>query len=176
MFWVVYYLIFLGIFGTISRYSNSPSTWAFCSILLGTQIYDSSDRLLPLRSKFVEISVWESQLTSDLWQTFAAKYRDIIFVLPKNHPPGWISMSKFAVDNKLAINAGLVAHYDSERLTKYWASLKADVIQQRFNDESLYVFLNDSLWQTALDTRRSADFIDELDGHKVLAPRFYLSN
>ena len=85
-------------------------------------------------------------------------------------------MSKFAVDNKLAINAGLVAHYDSERLTKYWASLKADVIQQRFNDESLYVFLNDSLWQTALDTRRSADFIDELDGHKVLAPRFYLSN
>jgi hypothetical protein len=171
MFWPVFYLIYAGIFWLAFRYASQKFILAACAALLLIQLSDSSPALRGFHKRMTQAD-WQSPLTAPQWAQFGKRYSRIVYVLPQFTPPRWMELTHFAAMNRMAVSAGYFARVDLNLIEQQKETVRAAVLAGQFDENTLYVFDDDALWQHMQQQPRAGDLLQELNGVRVLAPKF----
>ncbi|MGL4574845.1 MAG: hypothetical protein ACRCV9_08660, partial [Burkholderiaceae bacterium] len=171
MFWPVYYLIYLAIFFLLFRHANRRFAVGACAVLLLAQFSDSAPALGGFRERFSQAR-WETPLKAPQWNELAKRYQKIIYVLPANTPQRWAELAQFAATNGLAINMGYFARVNSVALEKARTQLAGAIAAGQWEQNALYVFDDEALWNVAQQQAKPGDVAKTLDGIRVFAPGF----
>jgi hypothetical protein len=170
MFWPVYYLLYLAILMLAFRGLSRRAALGACALALLVQLADSAPALRRYNAQLAHAPKRVSPLKSALWAEIAARYRRVVYVLPRNGPEIFLPWAAFAAEHGLAINFGYFARVDSERLSASRNATEAAVLAQRLAPDTLYVFDSAALWNMASAQPRAGDALGVLDGYRIIAP------
>jgi Family of unknown function (DUF6311) len=171
MFWPAYYLIYFAIFFLLFRHANRRYVVVACAVLLIAQISDSAPALNGFRERFASAN-WQTPLRAPQWKEFGKRYEHIVYVLPQFTPPRWIELTHFAAMNKMSVNAGYFARIDMNILERERQAVRAAIEGNRLDPKTLYIFDDEPYWHFARRQAGPDDLVEELDGVRVLAPKF----
>lgn len=169
-FWPVYYLIYLLVFYSIFTKTKRTTAIALCIFALLFQTFDSSQAIFHFRKKFTNTPKWTTPLKSPKWAEFATRYNKIIYVCPQNMPPHWMPVCEFAAKNKMSINSGAFARIDTVKRNDAVVRVTNSILNNTLDDECLYIFIHDGLWNQTQSKLKSEDFRGIVDGIRVIAP------
>jgi len=169
-FWPLFYLIYLGIFYLIFTRVKVEIARALIAFFLIFQIFDSKGAMNQLAEKWNGAPTYISPLRSHLWNELAKTYDQIIYVLPSNSPKNWLPLTLYAVSNNLKINIGSFSRVNSEKLNSTRVNVISDLSDSKFDDKTLYIFNDESLWKMAAFKKGINAILGSLDGFKVLIP------
>lgn len=171
-FWPLYYLILLAILRGLLLTFPPRAALAVGLAALLVQALDSRPGLERLYSRLHPAAASTVPLRSPMWRDLGAHYRRLIVVLPRNAPPSWQVLARFAADHGMAINSGYFARTDPRRTAQARAALAAAIVDNRLDREALYVFQDDRLWRLASVQARPGDVVATLDDFRILAPGY----
>ena len=114
---------------------------------------------------------WSSPMRAALWKDVGERYDKIIYVLPHNHPPGWIPLAHFAASHRMSINIGYFGRVNGNREALARDSVAESVRSNRLSADSLYVFEDEALWNIASARIGTSDFAGAVDGFRIIAPK-----
>jgi len=180
MFWVAYYLIlFSAIYAIISLCKNKMSTNKTALMLAVFFIVQFVDMSNALRQIKFEMKIrYENKDSfvlhqSDFWENVKNKYQKIIFLPVSGNPRKYNSIAYFAAINHLKINSGYVARYSNFSAKAANKEHIIEILDGNFNENAIYVFSDQALWIVAQQSTSKSDFIGEVDGYKIIAPKYY---
>ncbi len=111
-----------------------------------------------------------------MWGTFDTRYRHVSFVggyrepeMEKFETSRYLPITVFAAEHGMSINDGYFAR-PPKGGSEYIHSELNDLKKGKRNDDTLYIFRNDSGRYTIPE--ESKHFVGIIDGYKVLAPNF----
>ncbi|MBT6796050.1 hypothetical protein HOA97_03845 [bacterium] len=198
MVWLIFYLLYCGIFFVISQSKYLKIYYFILPILLVIQIFDSSVIAANFRSKISDTrtynlkpyinskdpaniaivktlnSFWESPLVSPEWQVLKQNYKTIVYVYPKNRPSGAYPLVLFAAKNKLSTNFGYFSRYKGSKKEEIYSKIDKVLDTNSFDKDSIYIF-DDSLeqkWILTLGQCLTSDLCKTIDGYRVFAKDF----
>lgn len=173
--WPVYYGIYIAIFALIFSFLKpylAIPTLLFAAML---QLYDTKNMFQHHQDKFTRLLKIESPMKSELWNEFSKLYDQVIWVsLPRTGYVGWMPIADYAAKNNMGTNAAHYGRSDPIKMGLYNKKLEELVINNNFNDKSLYIFQDDLLWNVAKVRATKNDLVGSLDGFKFFAP-YYLN-
>lgn len=169
-FWLDYYLIYLSLFYIIFTKIKPNFAIILLTILLLIQIIDMKYAWQRYGDKFINSPKYSLKMKSDIWQNIAKEYKHISMVLPQNKPKSWLPLSHFAANNNMTINTGFFARVNSIKLSQEQEKLQNIVMQNKYLDDTLYVFNNDYLYKMALDKMSKTDIAIKVDSFYLLLP------
>jgi hypothetical protein len=172
MFWPVFYAIYLAVLCFIFHRFNRRVAASLCVVLIGLQVADSSAALQHFRNRFRNPPAWSSPLQSPFWGELAQRYKNVIYVLPRNAPPSYLPLAHFASQHRMTINVGYFARVDPVKEHQMREKIVQQVLANRFDPAAFYVFEDDALWQTALRQLDATHSARVVDGFRVIAPNF----
>ena len=198
MVWLIFYLVYCGIFFVISRSKYLKIYYFILPILLVIQILDSSVIAANFRSKISDTrtynlkpyidskdpaniaivktlnSFWESPLVSPEWKVLKQNYKTIVYVYPKNRPSGAYPLVLFAAKNKLSTNFGYFSRYKDSKKEEIYSKIDKVLDTNSFDKDSIYIF-DESLeqkWVSTLGQCLTSDLCKTIDGYRVFAKDF----
>jgi hypothetical protein len=171
-FWPVYYIVFLVILYLVFTRLKKEKAMLLSALFLAIQVFDISDALADIRKKLSHSPVWESYMTSDMWENIAKRYDNVIYVLPEHKPEQWLPLSEYASTHKMAINIGYFARKDYGKIQAMRSSLTTMIKNSELDQNSVYIFDDDHLWQVASGQLKSEDLAMVLDGFRVVLPDY----
>lgn len=171
MIWPVYYMIYLAILYVIMIKVRKYLAIIIFTIFLCIQIVDTSGSWLHFRKNFIRSARWSSPMISPLWNDLARQYKYIVYVLPSNASPSWISLAHFAAINRMGINTGYFSRTSPLKMNQSRKMVANSITQNNLDPDSLYVFGEERLWQIASNQIGPADIAGVLDGFRLLAPK-----
>ena len=171
-FWPVYYLIYLLVLNAIFKYKFKKITIAICISLLSFQIWDSNQLSNMYKNRFMQPKPFTSSLKSPIWKDIAHKYSQIIYVLPHNSPKNWVIISQFAMENDMSINAGYFARINQVAQNNNKLEIIKSIEDSSINQNALYIFMDNNLWNIAINQLNKNDIVGTIDGIKVLLPGY----
>ena len=198
MVWLIFYLLYCGIFFAISRSKHIKVYYFILPILLLIQIFDSGVVAANFRSKLSDTrtynlkpyilskdpeniaivktlnSFWESPLISPEWEVLRKNYKTIVYVYPKNRPAGAYPLVLFAAKNKLSTNFGYFSRYKASKKEEIYAEIDKVLDSNGFNKDSIYIF-DESIegkWFSTLEKCLPSDLCKTIDGYRVFAKEF----
>ena len=170
LFWPVYYLLYLAILVLVFRGFARPVAMAACALALAAQLLDSGRGIGRHAERLARAPVWASPLQSPLWRELGVRYRNLVYVLPRNAPDAFLPWAVFAAEHRMRINFGYFARVDAEKLLAARTALETEIVANRLRPDTLYVFESAPLWNMATSQKRPADVVGVLDGFRVIAP------
>jgi hypothetical protein len=170
-FWPPYYAIYLLSMAYLFSKNSGKGIRIAVAAVLCLQVVDSWEIYTHYRKMLSFAPVWTSPMRSNVWSEFAGNYRNLMVVPPANHPDNWIALAQIAADNKMAINIGDYARIDRDRLDLAVKKMANSISRGEFSPNSLYVFNDDNLWNTAKASSSPEDFVGVLDNFRVYAPK-----
>jgi hypothetical protein len=172
IFWPVFYLIYLGSIYVLAMRYRPRVAAAVLGVLFFAQAADCSPALRILRKKLYGWTPWTSQLQSPFWGAAAQRYKKIIYIPPHNVPRNYFQLCYFAAENHMLVNIGAFARANQEQEAAMQAQLMREVSAGQFADDSLYVFEEGKVFETALAGMRPDDRGGAIDGFRLIAPRW----
>lgn len=177
MFWVAYYLIiFTTIYGIIKLCKKRESLAVLAlALLFILQFGDMSFALQKTRNSFFTRYENSNPFVlpySDFWNNAKNKYKKIILIPVTSDPQQFEAIAFFAAINHLKINAAYVARRDKASEKIFNEIHFQEISRKNFDEEAIYIFNNDILWNLAQKNAREQDFVGEISNYKILAPKF----
>lgn len=169
-FWPVYYIVFLTILYLIFTKLKKGKAILFSVLFLVIQVFDISNALINIRQKLSNSPAWESPMRSRMWEKIAARYENVIYVLPEHKPEKWLPLSEYASIHKMAINIGYFARKDHKKIQVMRYSLTVKIQNGNLDLDSVYIFDDERLWQAALQKLKPEDISMVLDGFRIILP------
>lgn len=167
-FWVPFYLLQLGF--VVVLVSGMTRTWrnGVLAALVALQLGDISHAVPEYRRKF---STPEAiALSSGFWTDVPRQYKRIAIVPPQQELLPYAPLALFAAKHNLRINSAYLGRIDTEKFHAAQAATVQAVNAGQYAQDTLYVFLDDTLWRTALENAGSQDLVTQVDNYRVLAP------
>ncbi len=174
-FWICYYMLYLSILFILIKKLSKSWCMALFSFALALQLIDISTAIQQFRDKFSDSKQWHNPLMDTVWPSFAQRYKNLLVVFPEDCPDDWLPTSYFAAMNGMRINTGYFARINPLTLMQSNSILVADILSNDFNNDSLYVFRDAAAWELARLAPDPHDFVDTVDGLKILAPHYNTS-
>lgn len=178
-FWPVYYLAYLGVFFVIStRLSRRAAAWLLF-FALSLQIFDMYPAIGEFRHKFRNPKPWTSPLRSAFWKDAEKKYKKIVYVLPYDYPKDHVAhlaLGYYASSSKMTINMAFLNRVDKRKLSEARDRTAEMVRAGKYDQDTLYLFEEEDLWEIALGSVKQTDKVEIIDGFKVLAPGMALEH
>lgn len=173
--WPVYYGIYIVIFALIFHFLKPNLAIPILIFAASLQLYDTKNMFEHHQAKFTRLLNIESPMKSELWNEFSKLYDQVIWVtLPRSGYVGWMQIADYAAKNNMGTNAAHYGRSDPIKMGLYNKKLEKLVINNNFNDKSLYIFQDDLLWNVAKVRATKNDLVGSLDGLKFFAP-YYLN-
>ena len=110
---------------------------------------------------------------NQIWEKIVKRYTKFYYVLPKNRPGDYFEIAFLAARNNIQINFGYFSRYSKTNEQKEKTKLTNEIKNGIFHNEVAYFFWDEELYQIAKVHLNENDFIDEVDGYKILLPAFY---
>ena len=168
-FWPVYYAIYLAIFYLLFTRLKRRVAMTLCVVMLFAQVIDSQDAWTMIRNQFTHPAECVKPVRSPVWSNIAHQYKKIIFILPQSYPVTGLSF--FAAKHRMAVNAGSFARVNPEKEQKAKEHIVTEVLNNDLSPDSLYVFVDDTLWRIASNRIGPSDVAGILDGYRIIAPK-----
>jgi hypothetical protein len=118
------------------------------SAALVFQLTDSSTALGGVHARFSESSQWTSVLNDPRWEVWASQYDSVVVAPPLNNDTEdlWLSITKFAAQNRLSTNSGNFSRYDTSLYKMEYQALSTLLANGNFDASTIYIVLDDDLW------------------------------
>ena len=204
MVWILFYLIYLIIFINISKSKYKKSYKIILLCLISFQLFDMNKASELFRKKtgdinknykevyleekyradglnpdtiynYWEQNLWNSPMKSPEWDRIGKEYKRISYVYAKNKPKRYFPLALFAAKNKMTINFGRFSRIKKSKSKEINKKLEVELSSRAYRDDTLYYFDSKSEWLIALKNKRGFDLIKEIDGFKILAPKYYIN-
>ena len=172
-FWIPHYLFIICIFRLIFKLKSKhiQATAILGAILI--QVIDSSRATHEIKTHFINPNKTFEKLSSDLWKSLAKKYKNIIYVDPGHlQSPEILALYEFASSNKMAINLNWQSKFNATKLLQYRDKISKEILEKKFDIDSLYIYRNNELWDYSIDHLRSEDKAFRIGSFKIVAPEF----
>ena len=189
--WIPVYMILIFVIWMLHNNVNRKNFIVILLCLATVQIYDTRNAFEMFRKKhdrptefwkgvvvnekglvrtkpLLENQPWKS----DIWNEVVGKYKKFYYVIPKNRPGDYFEIAFLAVRNNIEINFGYFSRYSKTNEKKEKLRLTKEINNGIFDIEAAYFFWDDELYEIAKNTKKDGDFIDEVDGYKILLPAF----
>ena len=173
-FWINYYLIYIIVLIIIYQYSGRYRFYLIllCFIL---QFIDMRPAFNDLSKVFYKdpqrySSIYEKNipLTNSMWEEISKKYTRIFYIIPNRFPERYFPLAYLAAKNKMQTNFGYFARADKKKVKKYNDVLLNEIENRKFDQDTLYIFFNEELWESITREYPQRTFI--IDDYKILAP------
>lgn len=172
-FWIPHYLFIIGIFCLIFKIKSKHLQLIVILGAILIQVADSSRATNEIKTHFIHPNKTFEKLNSDLWGSFAKRYKKIIYVDPGHlQSPEILALYEFASSHKMAINLNWQSKFNATKLLQYRDKISRDILEKKFDKDSLYIFRNNELWDYSIDHLRSEDKAYRIGSFKVIAPEF----
>lgn len=172
MFWPVYYAIIFAIIFLVIR-ANTPRT-AVCllSLALLIQMVDTHAGWAGVRKQLMmePASKWASPMVDPFWESAAAHYKNIRWIVPQNLSPKWMSVADFAGAHGLATNAVYLGRMDTANWIESEQQTAREMASGKYDADSLYLLDERALIQSVRNINTQTDLFARIDGFTVLAP------
>ncbi|MFJ2462958.1 DUF6311 domain-containing protein [Pseudomonas sp. NPDC087615] len=172
MFWPVYYAIILVIVFLVIR-ANPPRT-AICllSLALVVQVADTrSGWSLVRKMLMVEPSAhWATPFKDPFWQSAAAHYKKIRWILPQNLSAQWLKVASFAASHGLPTDAVYLGRMGKDQWQRADRHTSEMLDSGQYEADSLYLLSDRALLQAVSTVNTRNDLFARIDGFYVLAP------
>jgi hypothetical protein len=166
--WPVTYLLLLGCAIVVTKTFRKGVVVAIFATLL---IAQGNDMLYP-RKVFVSYwsGTWNSPLVSAFWEDRAQRYDRIEIVLPSDQPQNDLPISVFASQHGMTVNSGYLARVSPEKLQLLRNQVTEAIKAGQFRSDTLYVFIDETLFELAKQHAPAGAFVGVIDGYRVMAP------
>ena len=184
LLWPVTYLLMCVIIVSLSRNLRRYIATAVLVLAFSFQIHDSSNVIAITRESFNRGSAPEF-LVSPLWDILGNKYSKVAIVLPNEAPmlyptnPDWWApdysylwrdVGLFAVRHNMQLNSFYFSRAPTKQLESDSKILKASIMGQSLDSDTLYVFIDSALWNFSKAHNHQDDLLGILDSVPILAP------
>jgi hypothetical protein len=142
------------------------------SLALLIQVLDTHAGWVGVRKQLMvePASKWASPMVDPFWESAAAHYRKIRWIVPQNLSPKWMAVADFAGAHGLATNAVYLGRMD----TANWIESEQETAQAmasgKYDADSLYLLDERALIQSVRNINTQTDLFARIDGFTVLAP------
>lgn len=184
MLWPVTYLLIGSVVVFTSRNFRRIYASGLIALALCVQVYESVGAVGVTKSMFTRPGPTEI-LKSPLWKTFGEKYQNIAIVLPNGNPilyptnPDfaapeasflWREIGVFAVNHHMKLNSFYFSREPAQQNESEAKILSESVNAGIYNSDTLYIFIDSTMWDLAKQKNSGLAFLGVLDSVPVLAP------
>jgi hypothetical protein len=184
LLWPVTYLLVCVIIVIASRNLRRYIATAVLVLAFSFQVHDARDAIATTRESFNRGSAPDF-LRSPLWETFGDRYSKVAILLPNDAPmlyptnPDWWTpdysylwrdVGLFAVRHKMQLNSFYFSRTPTKQLESDSKILKASIMEQSLDLDTLYVFIDSALWNFSKANSHNDNLLGILDSVPILAP------
>lgn len=174
-FWPLYYMIiFLSLWGVISRFSHKKAT-LILSFFLIIQIMDLSPFITKAEA-VMTAAQWKFSLNDAAWFDIGAKYRNLVLVPAGRTKDDYIDYAYLAGSHKMSINTNSAAREEWNEVLAYRNTLNRKVARGIFEEEACYIIRKKEWMPVFFLAIPSQGFLAEIDGQYVYAPNWRPQN
>jgi hypothetical protein len=185
MLWPITYLLTGLLIVLISRKLRKLIATGLMLLVLCVQVFESAEATAVTGSLFSRPGP-EEQLRSPIWDELAKKYENIVVVLPNEGPilyptnPDfaaleglflWREIGLFAVQNQMSLNSFYFSREPVIKNESDGRDIRRMVMDQNYDAQSLYVFIDSELWETAKTGDQNRFEILIVDSVPLLLPK-----
>ena len=175
--WPVFYFLYFFIIYVIHFFLKTRFTVFFILLALTIQVLDSYKVFIYYKDKYRELVKNELSLKSNLWIEFPKIYKNLIYVaLPRNGYINWMDLSYYAGKHQMKTNAAHMGRTDINKIAFLSNNIERSVINDNLQEDSLYIFDDDLLWNVITTRKTQNDLLGVIDGYRVFAPNFFKCN
>ena len=182
--WPVTYLLVCLIIVAASRNLRRYLATAVLIIAFSIQVHDARDAITITRESFIRGSAPDF-LVSPLWETLGGRYLKVAILLPNVdpmlyptnpdfQPPDysylWRDVGLFAIKHKMQLNSFYFSREPTIQQDSESQILEASILAQSLDSDTLYVFIDSSLWNFSKAHSHRENLLGILDNVPILAP------
>ncbi|MCF4997623.1 hypothetical protein GIW70_18765 [Pseudomonas syringae] len=172
MFWPVYYAVILLVIFLVIR-ANKPRTAMYLMALaLVVQVADTRSGWSVVRKQLMvePTTQWSSPFVDPFWQSAAAHYGKIRWILPQNLSAHWLNVAAFAASHGLQTDAVYLGRMGKDQWIQADRRTAQMLASGRYDADSLYLLSDRALLQAVPTVNSKTDLFAVIDGFTVLAP------
>jgi hypothetical protein len=184
MLWPITYLLIVLVVVTVARSLRRGVVSGLIVLVLLFQVYESVGAIGVTKSMFTRSGPTEI-LASPLWETFGKKYQNVAIVLPNDNsilyptnpdfaaPEGsflWREIGMFASRHGMKLNSFYFSREPATQNESEAKVLSAIVDSGIYESDTLYIFIDSQMWESAKQKSSEFTFFGVLDSIPVLAP------
>ncbi|QAY84707.1 DUF6311 domain-containing protein [Pseudomonas arsenicoxydans] len=172
MFWPVYYAIIFAIIFLVIRANTPRTAVSLLSLALLIQVLDTHAGWVAVRKQLMvePASKWASPMVDPFWESAAAHYRNIRWIVPQNLSPHWMSVADFAGAHGMATNAVYLGRMDTANWKRADRETAGVMASGKYDADTLYLLDERALLQAVMNVDTSKDLFTRINGFTVLAP------
>ena len=146
--WPAFYGLMILILIGVMRQLGPRWRAVVLAVALIFQLTDSSTALRSVHSRFSNSPKWNSVLNDPRWESWASQYDSIVVAPPLNNDADdlWLSVTKYAAQNRLSTNSGNFSRYDTSLYEVEYQALSTLLADGNFDATTIYIVLDDALW------------------------------
>jgi hypothetical protein len=146
--WPAFYGLMILILIGVMRQLGPRWRAVVLAVALIFQLTDSSTALRSVHSRFSNSPKWNSVLNDPRWEAWASQYDSIVVAPPLNNDADdlWLSVTKYAAQNRLSTNSGNFSRYDTSLYEVEYQALSTLLADGNFDATTIYIVLDDALW------------------------------
>jgi hypothetical protein len=146
--WPAFYCLMILVLTGVIRELGPRWRAVVLSAALLFQFADSSTALSYVHARFSNSPQWTSVLNDPRWEVWASQYNSVIVAPPLNNDTEdlWLSITKYAAQNRLSTNSGNFSRYDTSLYEIEYQLLSTLLANGNFDDSTIYIVLDDDLW------------------------------
>ncbi|WP_282410564.1 DUF6311 domain-containing protein [Pseudomonas sp. PS02303] len=172
MFWPVYYAIIFAILFLVIRANTPRTAVSLLSLALLIQVLDTHAGWMVVRKQLMiePATKWASPMVDPFWESAAAHYRNIRWIVPQNLSPHWMAVADFAGAHGMATNAVYLGRMDTANWKRADRETADVMASGKYDADTLYLLDERALLQAVMNVDTSKDLFTRIDGFTVLAP------
>jgi hypothetical protein len=172
MFWPVYYAIIFTILFLVIRANTPRTAVSLMSLALLIQVLDTHAGWEGVRKQLMvaPAAKWASPMVDPFWESAAAHYKNVRWIVPQNLSPHWMAVADFAGAHGLATNAVYLGRMDTVNWIKSEQETVREMASGNYDADSLYLLDERALLQAVTNVDTQSDLFTRIDGFTVLAP------
>lgn len=172
MIWPVMYATIFAVLFLITRNAAPRTALLLLAAALLVQIVDTRAGWAGIRQQqmVMPAATWETPLVDPFWQSAAAHYRKIRYLIPQNLTSHWMTLSDYAGNHRLATDAVYLGRVSAHAQEDLQRTAFKSIDSGKYERDTLYVIEQRAALQAALNVDSDSDALIRVDGFYVLAP------
>ncbi|QKV61525.1 hypothetical protein HUW52_01085 [Pseudomonas sp. 43A] len=172
MIWPVMYAAIFAVVFLIARNAAPRTALLLLVTALLVQVFDTRAGWAGIRRQqmVTPAATWKTQMVNPFWQSAAAHYQKVRYVIPQNLTAHWMTLSDYAGRNHLATDAVYLGRVSAQAQEDLQRTAGRTIDSGKYERDTLYVLEQRSALQAALNVDDDSDMLARIDGFHVLAP------
>ena len=182
--WAAMYLVTFAVLVAVLKRYRGVIAIPILLFALVFQVAESAPAIAVTRNSYQRAGP-DLPFESETWKAIGNRYKHIYVVHPIDTPrlfafpldPGvnegflWRDLGVFAIAHKMTLNAFYFSREPMHAAQLAVKQSKSLVVNEKYQVDTLYVFVSPDAWEYAKAHHRPTDFVGVVNGYPILAPK-----